>query len=133
MDGQISSTINLSGTMLGKRFVQTLLGLTIIVAVICVLTPGIELVSAYRMCRDQMLSFEGYGVWVLQRYRTSMDSSGEKRLTFIFDDGLNDAFCSVYRDSSGLHKHQREGIGVTLVECFPEPNDCPSGRFGVFP
>ena len=95
------------------------------------ISARIEWAKAYAVCRNEMLSFEGYGVWKYQKTVLDLDPSVRPKsgLVFVFDDGTNRAGCSAFRDQTGWHKNG--DIFTTLVGCLP--GTCSEGKFGVSP
>ena len=92
----------------------------------------IEWAKAYAVCRNEMLSVEGYGVWKYRKSRLALNLFSESLrsksgLDFAFEDGTNYASCSVFRDSLGWHKNGE--ILVIGGRCI----GCSKGKYGVSP
>ena len=92
----------------------------------------IEWAKAYAVCRNEMLSIEGYGVWKFRKSGVELNLSAESYrsasgLDFDFDNGAGYANCSVFRDSFGWHKNGE--IMVLEGRCI----GCPKGKYGVSP
>ena len=92
----------------------------------------IEWAKAYAVCRNEMLSVEGYGIWKYRKSGLELNLFSESLrpksgLDFAFEDGTNYANCSVFRDSLGWHKNGE--ILVLGGRCI----GCSEGKFGVSP
>ena len=112
-----------------KRFLLIFLATSLLI--IGFFTGRTEIAKAYAVCRTEMLSIEGYGVWKLQNtsLHTGIGSSLHPKpgIDFVFNDGTNDAICSASPSLSGW---QTNGdVWQTIVGCL----GCPEGKFGVSP
>ena len=92
----------------------------------------IEWDKAYSVCRNEMLSVEGYDVWKYRKSGLELNLFSESLrpksgLGFAFEDGTNYASCSVFRDSLGWHKNGE--ILMIGGRCI----GCSEGKFGVSP
>ena len=92
----------------------------------------IEWAKAYAVCRNEMVSVEGYGVWKYRKTGFELNLSAESYrsksgLDFDFDNGTGYANCSVFRDSLGWHKNGE--IIILEGRCI----GCSKGKFGVDP
>ena len=113
-----------------SRFIVLLIGILIIMGGIW--GAKIEWDKAYAVCRNKMLSVEGYGVWKYRKSGLELNLFSESLrptsgLDFAFEDGTNHASCSVFRDSLGWHKNGE--ILLLRGRC----TGCPEGKFGVSP
>src|SRR5262245_7314431 len=69
---------------------------------------GIEWAKAYAVCRNEMLSVEGYGVWKLRNSSLVLPGDSfipKPGIHFTFYDGTNRAGCAAFRDQAGWHKN----------------------------
>ena len=116
-----------------KRRLLILLPIIVLFAIGGIWAAKIEWAKAYTVCRNEMLSVAGYGVWKYRKSGIELNlffaaslrpNSG---IDFSFDDGTNHANCSAFRDALGWHKNGE--ILVLPGRCM----GCSEGKSGVSP